>query len=146
MFNNSKEAKDLKEAEKTQVEIEKEQKRVWKEALEQCIPIAQEILKVILEENIPFENLNDGKRPEEAQKANKRIQELMLEKDIEFQRRHLPFQLAMVPLEYLKSIVLADLEMTYEQYLTKLIGVETYADMKFSDLDKAIKKLNEDNT
>lgn len=136
MFNDTKEGKQLKK-------IEKEQERVWEEAKAQCIPLALDILKIILEEQVPFENLNDGKRPEEAQKANKRIQELFLEKDIEFQRRHLPFQLAMVPLEYLKSIVLADLEMSYERYLTKLIGVETYADMKFSDLDKAIKKLNE---
>jgi hypothetical protein len=136
MFNNTKQGQGLKK-------MEKEQEQVWEEAKAQSIPLAIEILKIILEEKVPFEALNEGKRPEEAQKANKRIQELFLEKDIEFQRRHLPFQLAMAPLEYVKSCVLADLETSYERYLTKLIGVETYADMKFSDLDKAIKKLNE---
>lgn len=142
MFPNTKQVKELKKQEKELKRQEKEQKEEWETLKKKCYPLATRILEIILEEKVPFESAA-AERPEEAQRANERIQELFLEEDITFQQRELPFRLAMVPLEYVKGCVIPDLERTYENYLTSMIDVPSYVDMKFSDLDRAIKELQE---
>ena len=143
MFNRLKKHKE-KTDENAKVERKEQEDKEFNDALDASWPIASEILKIIVEEKVPFvrdPNAKDGERPPEAEKATKRILELLLKEDIPWGHRAWIFQLMNLPTEYVKNCVLTDLERSYENQMCQIMGVEDFSTMRFSDVDNALKRL-----
>jgi hypothetical protein len=105
-------------------------------------PIAEQILQIVAEAKVDLTLKKEDKRPDGANEANKKIQELFYEYDICFADRLKIFQMALYALDYIKNCVIEDTQFTFERALAKKIGVD---DMRFMRYRKMIELRDETN-
>ena len=132
--------------------LEKNNDNLHQEMMDRCIPVAKAILKIIVDTDLAIgEKLipRDGEgnavplsrenRPEEYQAAARKVQELMLEKNLKWMERNMVFMLVKQPMDMLQNIVLTDLETTYQAALCNMFGVEILSDLDFQKINEFCK-------
>ena len=123
---------------KTQKNVKKVEDKEHEEVLARCIPVAQEILKVIVDKNLGMGDIT-GTRPPEYLEAALAVQRILLEHDVRWGEKEFVFMLARQPLEMLSKIVMDDFQKTFEAGTCKLYGVESFNDLTMGVIDGKLK-------
>lgn len=118
-----------------------------KQVLAELIPVAQEVLAVIAEANLPMGDIiqNQNERPEEYVKVSRAVQEILIRHNIRWVDRHFVFQLVLQPFDLVKTIVLTDLERTFERKMSSIFGVDSFSEVDLQQLDSVFKEADEAN-
>jgi hypothetical protein len=103
------------------------------------VPIAQEILKIIGENNAYIGELSSTDREPLYKEINAKILDLLVEKDICFTDRNLIFDLVMEAYETVRSVIDNSLRLSYETACGKAFGVTSMEDIKLSTIDSVLK-------
>lgn len=119
-----------------------ENEALHQEMLDKCIPIAQEVFKMIYESGM---KMGDGDfvktRPPEYIEASKRIIDMMVEKNISWIDREFIFQLALQPLSHIKSIVMQDLQRTFEHQICSVFGVTSFDELTMKQIQDGLLRI-----
>jgi hypothetical protein len=123
-----------------------------KAMMDRCIPVAKEILKIIVDASLTIGDtviprneqgqalpLEADNRPQEYKDAALKIQQLMLDHDLLWMERHMVFMLVKQPVEMLQNIVLTDLETSYQHGICRMFGIEVFGELSFKQIDKFLK-------
>lgn len=132
----------MKLSKKVMKKAQDENERLHQEALDACIPIAQEIFKIIVDSGI---KMGDGDfmktRPKEYVEASKRIMQMMVERNVNWVDRNFIFQLVLQPISHFQSIILQDLQRTFEYQICNLFGVSSFDELKMQDVNEGLLRL-----
>lgn len=109
------------------------------ERLARCVPVAQEILKLIGDAT-PYmgEIASVIERDNHFLELGKEVLEIMLAHDIKYSERQFVFQLVLQPIESIKTIANASVETNFEAAMTKLFGKDIM-EVSMSDLNNLLK-------
>lgn len=124
------------------------------EYLERCLPIAQAIQKMIVEDELEMGNLpgrqagpngqpmpvKDGDRPEKYVEAAKKIIKLFVDNNLLYLERELVFQLLKQPYDMLQDIVLTDTTRILNETMNSMMGISHYGELTFQMIDALTKK------
>lgn len=124
------------------------------EFLNRCVPVAQAIQKMIVEDGLEMGNLPghqrtqdgreehiaEGDRPEKYVNAAKKIMQLFLDHDLLFAEKELVFQLLKQPYDMLQDIVLTDSSRILNETMNALMGVGHYSELSYRKIDELVKK------
>lgn len=116
-----------------------------KERMERCVPVAEEILKIIAngspylgevsqESGEPIEEANDKYNQLAGQ-----VLELLLEKNIKFTEKLFVFALVEQAVSLTKEKVQNSLERSMEKAEASLWGIDDIMNLKLSDIDKQLR-------
>lgn len=132
----------MKLSKKVMKKAQDENDRLHQEALDACIPVAQEIFKIAFESGM---KMGDGDfmktRPKEYVEASKKIMQMMVEKNIRWVDRAFIFQLALQPISHLQSIIMQDLQRTFEYQICNLFGTSSFDELKMQDVNEGLLRL-----
>jgi hypothetical protein len=152
--------KDLQKQADNKAKIQQDENaRLYKEAMDRCVPVAKAVLKIIGEDGLQIGDvviprdqngqplpLAESNRPAEYVDAATRIQQLMLDANLKWSERHFIWMLVKQPMDMLQNIVLTDLDSTYQHALCKCFGVELLNDIDFKVVDSFVRKENDTET
>ena len=124
---------------KTQKSVKKTEDKAHEEVLTRCIPVAQEILKVITDKNLGMGDIT-GTRPPEYLEAALAVQRILLEHDVKWGEKEFVFMLARQPLEMLHKIAMDDFQKTFETGTSRLYGVESFNELTMKVIDEKLKE------
>lgn len=110
-----------------------------KARLENIIPVAQEVIKIIAKYPAIIGDMAKYDRMKEYKDTVKEIMELFVERDIPFTDRHFIFELVLQAYDSVKHQTMLSLDMGYNIALKKLFGKDML-DVKLSDIDKILKE------
>lgn len=118
-----------------------------KQVLAELVPVAQEVMKVIADASLPMGDIiqNQNERPEEYVRISRAVQEILLRHNIRWVDRHFVFQLVLQPFDLIKTIVLTDLERTFERKMSSIFGVGSFSEVDLQQLDSVFKEADEAN-
>lgn len=133
---------------------EKKDDAARQEFLKRCIPIAQAIQKMIVEDDLEMGQLPghkrtpDGRelpiadqdRPEKYRTAAKKILQMFLDHDLLYAEKELVFQLLKQPYDMLQDIVLTDSARILNETLNGMMGITHHGELSFKKLDELTKK------
>jgi hypothetical protein len=108
-----------------------------KERLNQCIPVAQEILKIVAAHPELVSDISKSDRTIEYKAITKEIMSVFVEHDINYTDRKFIASIVMGAYESVGSQVINSVEYIYEMANKKLFGKDIL-DIKMSDLEKII--------
>ena len=113
--------------------LAKEADKYNKERLEECIPVAHEIIKIIADSGL---SIGDTHARDNAQYevVSKQILKLMLEKNLRYTDKDFIFQLILQPFDQVRQIVTKSLLKSLELAEEKAFG-KNFLDLRLSDLN-----------
>ena len=114
------------------------EKDLTKERNERLIPVAQKIIGLIVEMELPMGNVNAHDNPKFTAAA-KTILEEMLDANVKYVDIDFLFQLALQPLDNILQIVKKSLSESFNSAETKLFRKE-YREITLVDLDRVLKE------
>ena len=117
--------------------FKKQEKDLNRERIAECVPIAKEILRVIVESNLKMGEVDKG--TDEYNEAAKKILQFMLDKNIKYVNNEFVFQLALQPLDMVRDLVTVSLKHSFDAALDKALG-NSYQDVTMEDLNRLLKK------
>ena len=120
--------------------------------MQRGIPVAKEILKLIVEHDLSIGDqfiprdqegnalpMSDSSRPPEYKDVAIKVQQLMLDHNLLWMERHMVFMLVKQPMDMLQNIVLTDLEKTYQDGLCRMFGIEVLGELSLQMIDEFLK-------
>lgn len=110
-----------------------------KEGLERCIPIAQEVIRIIARHKIKLGKLSNEEKDKYYDPIAQEVLNLMIEKNLLYMEKDFVFQLALQALEETKNKVVNSLQITWENMLKKYLGKD-FIDVTLADLNKKIQE------
>ena len=139
---------------KVMKQMEKANEKSRDEYLARCLPIAQAIQKMIVEDGLEMGNLpgrqmgpngqpvplKEGDRPEKYIEAAKKILKMFVDNDLLWLERELVFQLLKQPYDMLQEIVMTDSSRILNETLNAIMGISHYGELTFQKLDALTKQ------
>ena len=112
-------------------------KDLSKQRDKQLIPIVQEIIKIILEANLPVGELhaNDNAKFDHVAKQ---ILTLMLEHKVKYVDKDYLFSLVLQPLNVVKETVDTSLKMSFDNVINKSLGKD-FREVTLEDMDRVLR-------
>lgn len=108
-----------------------------KQRLEECVPVAREVMKIIAESGLTIGDTH-ARDTDQYNAVGNQILKLMLEHNIKFADHEFVFQLALQPLDTLREIVVKSLKVKMDYAIDKALGKD-YLDIRLSDLDMVLR-------
>jgi hypothetical protein len=149
----------VKNQQKVEQKQQDERDQMYSAMKTRCIPVAKEILRMIVEDNLEIgdtmiqrdangraQPLQPGHAPDMYMDASRKIQDLMLKQNLLWAERHMVFMLVKQPYDMLESIVLNDLQKTFENGLCRVLAenvgadIQTIGEMSMEQIDGLFKK------
>lgn len=124
---------------KLRAKTEKEQDKLYKETLERCVPIAKEITKLIGEhaETYPFGS--DAQASDESHTLSTKIITLFIERGVRWTDRDFIIQLALQPIDGVKTIMAQSFDRSWNLVLTGILD-KKISELTFPEVDALLKK------
>jgi len=127
-------AKARKEAKKTEKAMEK----AHEERLEKCVPVAREILKLVLSKVDSYPMGDKAQDSQENDDLSKEVLQLMLDHNIRWVDRQFVLQLALQPMSFVKDVIDTALGRTWEVTLTGLFKKKV-SDLTLADVETCLR-------
>lgn len=122
-----------------------ENERLHQEMLDKCIPIAQEVFKIAFESGAKMGDMDFVKsRPPEYTEASLKIMDMMVKNDIRWIDRSFIFMLANQPIKHMETIVMQDLQRTFEHQISRLFGVSTFDELTMQQIQEGLVRFAKD--
>lgn len=118
--------------------MEEKADKLHEERLARCVPVAQEIVKILGESRLPLGDITDEDQ-KEYDAASDRILQLMIERGTLFTERNFIFQLILQSWEQVKIPVIKSLEHHFDRVMEHALG-KKIDEVTVQFMDETLKK------
>jgi len=103
-------------------------------------PVAREILKHIVDKELPIKLSFDKKDEEAYDEVSKEVLAILLKHNVKFVDKDFLFQLTSMPLDRIKETIMMSLKFSLDKVIDKALG-KGFRELNMEDMDKLLKKL-----
>lgn len=116
--------------------IRKETDKLHQERLDEIVPVAREVIKLIAEANLEIGDTNAHDNDKLYAVAHK-ILATLLKKNIKYSDRQFVFQLVLQPFDRVREVVSQSLDKSFDKALNRSFGKD-FLELRLEDIDKML--------